>query len=1252
METALGASVPAWGAADGEEGGQEGQTQTEVVSGKPLCIGSVCGGVELEGGVGVGYRWKMKASVRPRTAPNDPLLPGPLRPTDAPQLPQLHGSARRRGSTVIGNKIWVMPRAVAVAPATYYLSPRERGVLDGQSEPPFTGMRATSARGAERPRPHGEDLRAAAPYATHRPSTSGGEGAFTRADANYLSTGLERVRARVQKEVRTLERACRDLPEFSAARLEMHQTLLNRLLSTFRGYAPAFSKIKAEFDRAVAARQAQLVKARAQAVHMQALDCGYDLELPAIKGRYERLMKPDRESLAALRREIAVIDGILEEKTALLKEATVKRKGERETHEELEEQQQVLAIGMRAGEMHLRQIFMGLVDSDSSVWQAMTGIQKCKTKVTCLTDSLQRKRDDLDAKEAECRKLHNDIMDLHVQLQQMTKEVRESTKKLANLLELRAEADQQLKQAKAASVDRTRPKTPRPDWAEAQASLAKVLPLDTATSTSETVQQMVHRVVDIVERTQEAHDDLRRLALDEQHAPDAAEQRKRVMAAADKAGANKKWLICLGCGSSVPDYLRATGKVANKNLPRSFAVKWIEEFWDKKSSSAQSKTMPVDEFLNNYLTLKYGNERGRVEWIYNLMFAIKRYNYDADCQAFLAVLNGVVPEVVYHAQRELLVRLLAVFEKADKDNHGGRLWNTLSRTEFCETVEAEFPLKTEEEKKALQRAIAQDQPPPDVRYRDLFEPVDGIYGKYMETLREQFIQDVQEAYERVESSIRLIAMEEATAQQSIRQMRPEQRYSYLSLIKGAWLFEHAHMSDDEMLALIGKMEIVEVHEGNVIIYEGTPTEHCYIVDEGMAVAMREGEEHPVKTYAVGHVFGDIEILNSDPSRASVVAKASKRGLCRCVRMSAAVFKEVQMHSDDVTLFLHQRTLQVQLELTGAAPAHTSVSRDDNADAQPKKREGYSITVTVAAVRRAFSEHYDKEMPKKEISRLLALGFGHEPERGDEPDDDATVSLQTFMDRLRTTIVPRFSLREELTDRQRREKFLREISASERQGIEEVFNDLDGSGDGSLDIDELEQLLVRIYGMEPTKLQLQHLMHAIDLDGDGEIDMDEFVSAMATVKEVKLAGEIFKWHQLFNRYDADGSGELGQDEVEKMATEMWGDGHSSTLKMKELMVSEADADGDGLVSWPEFRTMMMKISGGFNDVLASTGVTPSEDRDSDSTTPSKVGEMAERALSVDMEQVLPTSQAGGSTGRSLRPGAGSMKMVTSFDAANM
>ena len=65
------------------------------------------------------------------------------------------------------------------------------------------------------------------------------------------------------------------------------------------------------------------------------------------------------------------------------------------------------------------------------------------------------------------------------------------------------------------------------------------------------------------------------------------------------------------------------------------------------------------------------------------------------------------------------------------------------------------------------------------------------------------------------------------------------------------------------------------------------------------------------------------------------------------------------------------------------------------------------------------------------------------------------------------------------------------------------------------------------------------MHAIDMDGDGQIDLDEFVSAMATVKEVKVAGDIFRWRQLFDRFDVNESGDLGPEELEEMAGKLWG-----------------------------------------------------------------------------------------------------------------
>lgn len=357
-------------------------------------------------------------ALRPQfTRADEPLLPGPLRPTTAPQLPQLPGSGRRRGSVEMGQKTWVMPRAVAVAPATYYLSPRKGGVpasLVGRdaarAAPAFAGLRAASARGLTCPWPMGssaEDLRAEAPY-THRPTTGTGtthrSGSMHRTfkvDTNYVNLGLERVRARVQEEATSLDRGCRDLPEFSNARLEMHQHAMNRLLTTFRGYAPAFAKIKAEYDRAIAKRHKDLIKAREQAIHMNALNCGYDLELPATRERYEHAMRPDREALYFLQKQIAEVDEIVKTKQAMLDIILTKFNGAHDNHEELEEQQQVLATGMKAKEFELKQIFADAVDSDSSVWKTKNGIELARVKHKVRLQNLDQKATDQAKKDLE-----------------------------------------------------------------------------------------------------------------------------------------------------------------------------------------------------------------------------------------------------------------------------------------------------------------------------------------------------------------------------------------------------------------------------------------------------------------------------------------------------------------------------------------------------------------------------------------------------------------------------------------------------------------------------------------------------------------------------------------------------------------------------------------------------------------------------------------------------------------------------------
>ena len=73
----------------------------------------------------------------------------------------------------------------------------------------------------------------------------------------------------------------------------------------------------------------------------------------------------------------------------------------------------------------------------------------------------------------------------------------------------------------------------------------------------------------------------------------------------------------------------------------------------------------------------------------------------------------------------------------------------------------------------------------------------------------------------------------------------------------------------------------------------------------------------------------------------------------------------------------------------------------------------------------------------------------------------------------------------------------------------------------------------------------------------------------------MAGDIFKWRQTFDQYDEDQSGELSGEELKKMTEELWDMG-SHSLELMQFMIEEADIDGDGQISWPEFCQMMQRM----------------------------------------------------------------------------
>lgn len=102
-----------------------------------------------------------------------------------------------------------------------------------------------------------------------------------------------------------------------------------------------------------------------------------------------------------------------------------------------------------------------------------------------------------------------------------------------------------------------------------------------------------------------------------------------------------------------------------------------------------------------------------------------------------------------------------------------------------------------------------------------------------------------------------------------------------------------------------------------------------------------------------------------------------------------------------------------------------------------------------------------------------------------------------------------------------------------------------------------------------EVEVDRILKIADADGSGEIDYSEWVVA-TTDKKRLLSNE--KLETAFNLFDKDGSGTISANEVR----EVLGVGKNIDEKVWNDIVMEVDANGDGEISFSEFKTMMQKL----------------------------------------------------------------------------
>merc|ERR1712150_426888 len=107
------------------------------------------------------------------------------------------------------------------------------------------------------------------------------------------------------------------------------------------------------------------------------------------------------------------------------------------------------------------------------------------------------------------------------------------------------------------------------------------------------------------------------------------------------------------------------------------------------------------------------------------------------------------------------------------------------------------------------------------------------------------------------------------------------------------------------------------------------------------------------------------------------------------------------------------------------------------------------------------------------------------------------------------------------------------------------------------------------GQYPSDGELIDMINSVDDNGDNEIDFNEFLVLMKS----RIVGEKDPDKELrdaFRVFDSDSSGAIDRNELKRLMKKLGQNLHENEL---DAMMDEVDTNGDGEISFEEFKAMM-------------------------------------------------------------------------------
>ena len=219
------------------------------------------------------------------------------------------------------------------------------------------------------------------------------------------------------------------------------------------------------------------------------------------------------------------------------------------------------------------------------------------------------------------------------------------------------------------------------------------------------------------------------------------------------------YFVGKGVGDAVPLYLRGNGRVKNLFLNKREVEQFIKTCWIQKGRKRYTKTL--EEFMYVFLCEKYPRSPAeRLEFGYSLLYALDKYNYDADCDLFQKVLLKELPEEVFLSQGRLIRKIQESCIRDDRKD--GDQSGRLRKTQIIAIVRKLCPTKSAESFKEIEQALFFDTQLSSVDYLKLFqEDEEGDQGKFVECLRDQYLDECFLFREQIQSALDILQMNAA-----------------------------------------------------------------------------------------------------------------------------------------------------------------------------------------------------------------------------------------------------------------------------------------------------------------------------------------------------------------------------------------------------------------------------------------------------------------------------------------------------------